>query len=693
MKKQLELQRKDLVEELMNMEEIKNPVPEHEQLLTLCRLDGISTSELRDMSSFRYPIIRDARKFIADDICKKIGFSEDEQELHLAEVFKSWYSFARKRGRKSLDPTLMVAMKLFITHKQYIDRDFDCTTTMESFWANIVLPCANKRGLQLPEFSQSTKYSIFKTLCPKLWRGNGRWAVKSRKAALMDPCGALSMAAAWPIVTAGVDPKCMVFWDKMTHLIGHEPPKRCRVPKEIMELLRTEKRTPTFTKGMGQERSFGITVGLQKESGLLSCTFHICDETLTEILCEKFGPKFHVMFEPYSAKSERRTGQLDTGGIDVAVRGGEEAEAPEELSLALRIAGTWAAAVQIPAMKQWRDQLQKEAQECGVDPYRYKSMILSCDGEHSHLHNLLDEHAATMSLLQMWGFKLPAGHSGNVAVPDVAPIFPAIHKQLITGMMSASDEEIDRQLSDEPGLNRVVLILMGLNGMSQESKLTFKKSLVLAYSIVRNVVNVSAVAKGMKDACIFPFNREKMIAKMWPTFTQLPRGEKDFVLETIDGPISDEIRLHGWCKSSSVEIAIKRRETSIVFPPRSRDFDRFQWNRQTAVIFSHLQMLAEHRSRRENAVAEQQAAVQRTLNKEEENQRIMFRKQACSLGTDAPTGKTKCGCGRTFDGMSGFKSHEKCAHHQTFYATRDWEREFAISQAPQAPALRAPGSQ
>ena len=53
------------------------------------------------------------------------------------------------------------------------------------------------------------------------------------------------------------------------------------------------------------------------------------------------------------------------------------------------------------------------------------------------------------------------------------------------------------------------------------------------------------------------------------------------------------------------------------------------------------------------------------------------------------TGKTKCGCGRTFDGMSGFKSHEKCAHLQTFYATRDREREFANSQAPQAPALLA----
>jgi hypothetical protein len=55
------------------------------------------------------------------------------------------------------------------------------------------------------------------------------------------------------------------------------------------------------------------------------------------------------------------------------------------------------------------------------------------------------------------------------------------------------------------------------------------------------------------------------------------------------------------------------------------------------------------------------------------------------VGSEAQTGKTKCGCGRTFDGTGGFKAHEKSDHHKTFYARRDWELEFTDAQVAQAP--------
>ena len=682
LKKQLVSTQKQLAGELLELAEIKSPIPDHMRLLQLCQLgvsSSMSTSELSEIGGFRFEIVKQARDLLADEICKKPGFSDDEIELHLSEVFKKYYSFAHKPGRKALDPIFMVAITLFIRQKHFVERDFDCTTTMEDFWAQIVLPCAKHRGIDVPELASSTQYAIFENLCPKVWRGKGKWAIKNRKAALLDPCGALTMAAAWPIIMKLVDPKCMVFWDKMSHLIGHDPPARCRVSKEIQELLSVERRSPTFTKGMSQERSFGITVGLQLDSGLLSCTFHICDETLTEIRHEQIGTNFHVMFEPYSAKSELRASGEQASGAE-----------GEALSLALRTAGAWAEKVQIPAMKKHREKLQAEARECQCDPERFKYMVLSCDGEHSHLHNLLDVHAEQLALDNQLGIKLPAGHSGNTAVPDVAPIFPGIHRKLIRAMKQASADEVNRILSEEGGLNRVVLILMGLNGMSAESKETFKKALTLAYGIVKATVTVSAVVKGCKDACVYPFNREKMITRMWPAYSQITNEERMFVLATIDGPISDAINEHGWCKSTSVEMLIKSRETSIVFPPRSIDFDRFQWNRQSTVIFSHQALLAEHRRRVVAQVEHQEAVQQRILNKEEETQRILFRKRVCSVGTDAQSGKTKCGCGRLFDGLSGFKTHEKCAHHVTHYANRNWETEFTAAQVGLAPQAEAP---
>ena len=165
----------------------------------------------------------------------------------------------------------MVALTIFIKQKLYVDRNFDCVTDMENFWKHVVLECAKLRHVDVPELARSVKFNVFKTICPKIWRGKGKWSIKNRKAALLDPCGAFSMAAAWPIFIEGINRKCLVCFDKMSHLIGHEPPTRCRVPKEIADLLRDERRTPTFAKGMGQERSFGITVGLEISSGLQSC--------------------------------------------------------------------------------------------------------------------------------------------------------------------------------------------------------------------------------------------------------------------------------------------------------------------------------------------------------------------------------------------------------------------------------------
>jgi hypothetical protein len=685
-KRQLQLTQKQLVVELSQIPEILNPIPDHMRLLELCQLgarEGLSTSSLAADGGFRYSLMKEAREFFAADFLKRPGFSEEETDLHVEKCFKSFYDFAKRKGRKTLPPIFMVQLTLHIKQKQYVERNFDCTTDMENFWRDIVLDCAAKIGFEVPEVSRAAKFSLFKILCPKGWRGMGKWAIKHRNAAAMDPCGAISMAAAWPIVMEGVHPKCAVFFDKMTHLLGHEAPKKCRFSAEVQELLDAERRMPTFTRGMGQERSFGITLGEEKSQGLLSCCFHICDETITEIRCEKISDKFHVMFEPYSAKSEQ-SARADLGGGMAAQ---EETE-----SLAMRTANKWITEVQIPAMRSWRKSLMDEAAACGFDPREFERMVASFDGEQSHLHSLMDNHSESLSADNIFGFKIPAGHSGNIAVPDVCPIFPILHSKLIKGMKEASQQEIDGILAEEAGLRRIMQIISGLNGMSTPSKETFKKAVVLGFSYVKATVNVSTVSKGCRDACIFPFNRDKMIKKMWPTYSTLPAQVQEFVCAKIDGPISNEYRTSGWCLSSLIEREISTMETTIVFPPRSADFDRFGWNRQTSVITGHASVMREHQQRRIIVVEAAAAALQISLTKEENKRRLQFRMKKCTVGTDDASSKSKCGCGRLFDGVGGFTSHEKSDHHKAHYNERDWEREFSAAHpSPVQLAGAAPG--
>ena len=70
----------------------------------------------------------------------------------------------------------MVALTIFIKQKLYVDRNFDCVTDMENFWKHVVLECAKLRHVDVPELARSVKYNVFKTICPKIWRGKGKWS-------------------------------------------------------------------------------------------------------------------------------------------------------------------------------------------------------------------------------------------------------------------------------------------------------------------------------------------------------------------------------------------------------------------------------------------------------------------------------------------------------------------------------------
>ena len=100
MRKEQLKEQKQLLVELLEVADIKNPIPPHMQLLELCRLAETTTTEMSEIGGFRYDIMKEARKLYADDISKKPGFSQEELDLHESEVFKRFYGFATSQDER-----------------------------------------------------------------------------------------------------------------------------------------------------------------------------------------------------------------------------------------------------------------------------------------------------------------------------------------------------------------------------------------------------------------------------------------------------------------------------------------------------------------------------------------------------------------------------------------------------------------
>jgi hypothetical protein len=214
-----------------------------------------------------------------------------------------------------------------------------------------------------------------------------------------------------------------------------------KLPAGTKQLMRDEGWTPVYDRAdASAERCFSIDVAMAHGIGLIFWTVHVYDITIKEITVKRVTKNGFVMFEPYSQESIDALSQAPAGGRAApAPAGGSAAQSeasPE--SLAKRVADRWTAEVLIPMMTNHREALLKEAESCGVNPELFKNILLTSDGESTHMCALLDHFVSRLAAAGYAFAKGPAGLSGCYAVPDVAKNFVLMHALYIDLMLLLS---------------------------------------------------------------------------------------------------------------------------------------------------------------------------------------------------------------------------------------------------------------
>jgi hypothetical protein len=389
------------------------------------------------------------------------------------------------------------------------------------------------------------------------------------------------------------------------------------------------------------------------------------------------------MFQPYSAASLR---QVHAGQLGDAADGGALAEPrqyADDDSLSVQCAKLWVDEVMIPSVRTHRDSLVREASLCLTDPEDYKKILVCTDGEQAPLYAVLENQVATCREDSIYFGKISAGHSGNCAVPDVCGGFPVIHRQYRERMSTVTDAEMMDIATRFRGVEKAIKII-DLSHMDAQSKSTFRKAIYLSHEIVMGAITPKVVNDGHRAAGLHPFDRNKLMGKMYPLFKTLTSSDTSHINNLMDGQMTVIGRRHGWIKSSIIQQLVNaKRDTGIKFPPISPNFDMFVINRQGAMNLSHVEILEMHQARIEERHQEVAHRQQRQLSNEDENRLLLFRASHCeasrSFDSTQLINKFKCKCGGKWsNGLSGFKSHEKNGKHTRKYPPDDWDRLYPL---------------
>jgi hypothetical protein len=687
---------------------LPNFVPDSVQDSIFCAanlvIDGVfrTFTEAALFTNIHHRQIEPAVKFIRSVSSQlppvSTNFSQLEFDNALHEKFCRWYEFESKKGPKIFSSSLMLRCLEYVEDLVMVQRKFDGCTSADKFIRQIVIPCfraeniANDlNGEAWVNLSKPKKHRLFNVICPEKWRGKGKHAVAARQAAMANPVGAISMAVMWPIMIENVNPRNFIWFDTLTHYANHEAPTSCRLPKGSKAQMRIERRGPIFEKPENdQERTIGINVGMVQDAGLLSFTLHIHDKTFTEIQIVHMSDLGSVMFQPYSASSLQQARQSSAAGGAAAANRDDVAEDANDDSLALKCAKLWVDNVMVPKVRAHRDGLVAEATRYGINPEIFKKALVCTDGEQAPLYAVLTNQVAACREDGLRFGKVSAAHSGNVAVPDVCGGFHVIHAQFISQMQSVTEAEVKDLIGRYPGVQNAIDVI-NASSMDAPSKATYIKAVALSHKIIKAAITPSVVNDGHLAAGLHPFDRNRMMGKMWPQFNTLTIADTAHVNTLMDTDFADFGRRKGWIHSSFIKEMIQRKaDTAITFPPMSANFDRFVINRQGAMDLSHVEVENHYQELREERQQVALARQQRQLSKQEENQRALFRFTQCqesrTFDPDKQKDSFKCKCGGKWtNGLDGFKSHEKSTQHERKYNPNMWEQLYPAAPAPPAP--------
>ena len=615
----------------------------------------------------------------------------------ILEDFEIWSRFAFKTGPKALDALTMLRIHKSLKHTVQILKNATCTKSCKDFIRLIVSPAIQeeKTASAINNLIQDEGETLSVDAQKRLWNlfnkedyiTSGKKSIKSRQDAQKNPLGALSLAAGWPwlIKNLALHPKSLVFVDAMAHLANHSTHRlgfiKGKLPAGTKKLMRDEGWTPVYDRAdVSAERCFSIDVAMAHGVGLIFWTVHVYDITIKEITVKRVTKNGFVMFEPYSQAS-----------IDALAPGGHAAQAPaggraaqseaSPESLAKRVADRWTAEVLIPMMKDHREALLEEARLCGVDPELFKNILLTSDGESTHMCALLDHFVARLAAAGYVFAKGPAGLSGCYAVPDVAKNFVLMHALFIELMNLLTEQQIVQHLVNEPGLNGAIEVLMQTN-MSGAHKETFRRLIAITPSIVASSVTPAIVNKGFKDAGLWPIDDVKIVSKCYPTFKTMGQSDASKLMRCVQGPLSDLFGEDGMCEPSKLTEIVNRDVPAVKFPDKMIGDDAIL-NRHGFINLSHSYVQDKYEARvlHDSAVAVEQQEKKDSKAVKESKRTVRF--SHCLDANGQPSAATqfkfKCKCGKLFPSITAFEGHEKTLTHSNMFGSRDWAIDYAAA--------------
>lgn len=195
----------------------------------------------------------------------------------------------KKRGRKCLVSTDVINKSRDVAEER--DRAKDSASSAKEILEDLdghrrtELENNNlNRHATLRPLSTTTKWRLMQDIAPVRVKCGGLQST-SRQRALQDPRNALSCAATWSAVTAGVnDPRQIHSWDELSvELNGFGQKRRLYLSKVGSAALSRRNLNPAATKNQGKRRTikFGIS-----ECVKLLCV--LCDVTEYHLLTNRF---------------------------------------------------------------------------------------------------------------------------------------------------------------------------------------------------------------------------------------------------------------------------------------------------------------------------------------------------------------------------------------------------------------------
>lgn len=504
--------------------------------------------------------------------------------------------------------------------------------------------------------SFSSMRRLIQTITPFVRKGMSKLS-QDRLKANKNPAGGMSLVAGLQHILKGIHKHNIICFDSLTTYVNENVPKQVYLTEKKKGQLESKRRGVKATTGNAQRRSLKINLGIKRGSkALISCTAIVSDTEFSSLKHFAITPEYDIIFCPHSPDDEKVQ---------------HEFENVDSESLKYRQSKMLYDVCVIPKClahgQAMMDFAKNTLQLPDAEVQRMGTVLLFQDGEGGIIHHIMNKLAGTLGEIVTGKpnarlAKGPNAQTEGWQVNDLSGIHHTIHEGFKSeDFSSLSKEDVQVIIDEHPGL---VAPLKYLNdsGMNTKSKETYTNALCYLIPLVYKAVTPAVVGEAFDQAGLHPLNYGKIMHNMYDHFDDLTAEQAAELVRIAEVDLGKVFEERGviWGRETEAAIAANPILNQVIdFPEMPPHLEHLAWNRQTLVDCSHDVVQRLNAERGVAAEEARQANIQRKSTAAELESRFQARWTLCCASQDEATKKYKCHCGGTFDGRSGFKSHEQ----------------------------------